>query len=98
LRSWSIYPFYCFPIYPFANQNFACEDILHPAFYVTAGQPTFPEGKRLKVLSLFFIDRLANYAAEDRKIRRCFEEAYREISASPLSLRLPKTVGLGGGD
>ena len=37
-----------------------------------------PEGQRLKVLSLFFIDRVANYAADDGKIRRWFVEAYEE--------------------
>jgi len=38
---------------------------------------------RLKVLSLFFIDRVANYAAEDGKIRLWFIEAYKELSALP---------------
>lgn len=40
-------------------------------------------GARLKVLSLFFIDRVANYAAEDGKIRHWFIEAYKELSAMP---------------
>ncbi|MBX9905362.1 MAG: DEAD/DEAH box helicase family protein [Burkholderiales bacterium] len=40
-----------------------------------------PAGQRLKVLSLFFIDRVANYAAADGKIRRWFTEAYLELSA-----------------
>lgn len=39
-----------------------------------------PPGQRLKVLSLFFIDRVANYAAADGKIRRWFIEAYQELS------------------
>jgi type III restriction enzyme len=43
---------------------------------------TLPQGQRLKVLSLFFIDRVANYAAADGKIRRWFIEAYTEIAAS----------------
>lgn len=43
-----------------------------------------PEGKRLKVLSLFFIDRVANYAPVDGKIRRWFEEIYQELAANPL--------------
>ncbi|SDW63701.1 type III restriction enzyme [Alicyclobacillus hesperidum] len=43
----------------------------------------FPEGKRLKVLSLFFIDRVANYADEDGKIRKWFEEAYTELARNP---------------
>jgi len=38
---------------------------------------------RLKVLSLFFIDRVANYVAEDGKIRLWFIDAYKEISALP---------------
>ncbi|MEA2173153.1 MAG: type restriction enzyme [Blastocatellia bacterium] len=39
-----------------------------------------PEGQRLKVLSLFFIDRVAHYMEEDGKIRRWFIEAYEELS------------------
>ena len=42
-----------------------------------------PEGKRLKVLSLFFIDRVANYAPADGKIRRWFEEYYQELAKTP---------------
>lgn len=38
---------------------------------------------RLKVLSLFFIDRVANYAAEDGKIRHWFIEAYKELATLP---------------
>ncbi|OFZ68889.1 MAG: DEAD/DEAH box helicase [Betaproteobacteria bacterium RBG_16_56_24] len=38
---------------------------------------------RLKVLSLFFIDRVANYAAEDGKIRHWFIEAYKELAVLP---------------
>ena len=38
-----------------------------------------PEGKRLKVLSLFFIDRVANYAEENGKIRKWFNEAYKTL-------------------
>jgi type III restriction enzyme len=44
---------------------------------------TQPEGKRMKVLSLFFIDRVANYYPEDGKIRNWFVDAYNEISALP---------------
>jgi type III restriction enzyme len=44
---------------------------------------SLPEGQRLKVLSLFFIDRVANYAREDGKIRRWFVEAYGETAANP---------------
>ena len=42
-----------------------------------------PEGRRLKVLSLFFIDRVANYYEETGKIRQWFVEAYQEIAAKP---------------
>lgn len=44
---------------------------------------TLPKERRLKVLSLFFIDRVANYADEDGKIRRWFSEAYEELSKEP---------------
>lgn len=44
---------------------------------------TLPDGRRLKVLSLFFIDRVANYWPEDGKIRHWFVEAYKEIAAHP---------------
>lgn len=38
---------------------------------------------RLKVLSLFFVDRVVNYATEDGKIRFWFEQAYKELSTLP---------------
>jgi len=41
------------------------------------------EGRRLKVLSLFFIDRVANYVDDDGKIRRWFIEAYKDLVARP---------------
>lgn len=41
---------------------------------------TFPESGRMKVLTLFFIDRVANYAPEDGKIRKWFEAEYRELA------------------
>lgn len=48
-----------------------------------------PEG-RIKVLSLFFIDRVANYANANGKIRKWFVEAYTEMAGrerySPLNL------------
>lgn len=40
-------------------------------------------GQRIKVLSLFFIDRVANYANEDGKIRTWFIEAYQRIASEP---------------
>jgi len=41
---------------------------------------TQPDGKKMKVLSLFFIDRVANYFPEDGKIRQWFVEAYEETA------------------
>jgi type III restriction enzyme len=49
------------------------------------------EAERLKVLSLFFIDRVANYADEEGKIRNWFIEAFNAISASSKYASLPKT-------
>jgi len=42
-----------------------------------------PAGSRMKVLSLFFIDRVANYFPEEGKIRRWFVEAYAQAAAQP---------------
>jgi type III restriction enzyme len=42
-----------------------------------------PAGGRIKVLSLFFIDRVAHYADADGKIRKWFVEAYAQISTQP---------------
>ena len=42
-----------------------------------------PNGSKLKVLSLFFIDRVANYYSDDGKIRKWFIESYNEISVMP---------------
>jgi type III restriction enzyme len=42
---------------------------------------TQPAGKRMKVLSLFFIDRVANYFPEEGKIRQWFVDAYSDIAA-----------------
>lgn len=44
---------------------------------------TQPDGKKMKVLSLFFIDKVANYFPEDGKIRQWFIEAYTEVAAKP---------------
>ena len=60
---------------------------------------TLPEGNRLKVLSLFFIDRVANYADEDGKIRLWFQEIYRELQAKPRynALNLPDVEAVHNG-
>ena len=52
-------------------------------------QRTLPEGQRLKVLSLFFIDRVANYWPQDGKIRHWFVESYQELAALPKYAELP---------
>jgi type III restriction enzyme len=41
-----------------------------------------PEEQRLKVLSLFFIDRVANYAPAEGKLRAWFSEIYGRLAAS----------------
>ncbi len=62
-------------------------------------QRRLPQGRRLKVLSLFFIDRVAKYVDPDGPIRRWFEEAYAEFSACPqyASLALPPVGVVHGG-
>jgi len=42
-----------------------------------------PEGQRMKVLSLFFVDRVAHYAEANGKFRQWFVELYQEISKLP---------------
>lgn len=46
------------------------------------------DDENIKVLSLFFIDKVANYVEEEGKIRRWFIDAYRNIS------KMPKYAGL----
>jgi len=55
------------------------------------------QGLDVKVLSLFFIDKVSNYRyydehgnAQNGKIARWFEEAYQELASSPLFNDLPK--------
>lgn len=55
------------------------------------------QGKAIKVLSLFFIDKVANYRVYDEngqpqngKLATWFEEAYTEIANKPLFKDLPK--------
>ena len=55
------------------------------------------QGLDVKVLSLFFIDKVANYRYYDEhgnrqngKLARWFEDAYKELAASPLFSDLPK--------
>lgn len=42
-----------------------------------------PDDQRMKVLSLFFIDRVANYKGDNPKIRDWFVEGYERISRKP---------------
>lgn len=46
------------------------------------------EEEQIKVLSLFFIDKVANYIETEGKIRRWFIDAYKQIS------KMPKYAGL----
>lgn len=55
------------------------------------------QGLDVKVLSLFFIDKVANYRYYDEhgnrqngKLARWFEEVYRDLAASPLFSDLPR--------
>jgi type III restriction enzyme len=53
-----------------------------------------PDGQRMKMLSLFFVDRVAHYANADGKFRQWFVELYNEISKSPRYASLkPLSVG-----
>ena len=71
------------------------DDLMRAQVYETVEQHLKKEralkGKGIKVLSLFFIDRVANYRAYNEdggsslgKIGRWFEEAYRELTAKPI--------------
>lgn len=53
-----------------------------------------PEGQRMKVLSLFFLDRVAHYAEAKGKVRGWFETEYETLRASPefALLALPSVV------
>ena len=71
------------------------DDLMRAQVYETVEQHLKKErtlrGKGIKVLSLFFIDRVANYRVYDEdgttslgKIGQWFEEAYRELTAKPI--------------
>lgn len=73
----------------------AGDDIMKAQVYETVEQHLKKEralrGKGIKVLSLFFIDRVANYRVYNEdgttglgKIGQWFEEAYRELTAKPI--------------
>jgi type III restriction enzyme len=70
-------------------------DIMKAQIYETVEQHLMKEralkGKGIKVLSLFFIDRVSNYRVYNvdgstslGKIGQWFEEAYRELTAKPI--------------
>lgn len=81
------------------------DDVMKAQVYETVEQHLKKEkalkGKGIKVLSLFFIDRVSNYRVynDDRttslgKIGQWFEEAYRELTAKPIYTGLiPFDVG-----
>jgi type III restriction enzyme len=57
-----------------------------------------PVLERMKVLSLFFIDKVAHYANADGKLRRWFEEAYVELSEGRFkALDLPPVEAVHAG-
>ena len=71
------------------------DDLMRAQVYETVEQHLKKErslkGKGVKVLSLFFIDRVANYRVYNEngttslgKIGRWFEEVYREMTAKPI--------------
>ncbi len=71
------------------------DDIYRAQIYETTEQHLKKEralkGKGIKVLSLFFIDRVANYRVYNKdgttslgKIGQLFEEAYQELTAKPI--------------
>jgi type III restriction enzyme len=73
----------------------AADDIMKAQVYEAVEQHLKKEralkGKAIKVLSLFFIDRVANYRIYNNdgttslgKIGRWFEESYRELTAKPI--------------
>jgi type III restriction enzyme len=75
------------------------DDVMKAQVYETIEQHLKKErvlkGKGIKVLSLFFIDRVANYRIYNEdgttslgKIGQWFEEAYRELTAKPIYKRL----------
>ncbi len=56
------------------------EQTIHEHFEKELLIERLPAGQRLKVLSLFFIDRVANYASADGKIRQWFVEGYEKLA------------------
>jgi type III restriction enzyme len=53
-----------------------------------------PPDQRMKVLSLFFVDRVAHYAEADGKFRQWFVELYSELSKLPrYATLIPLPVG-----
>lgn len=69
------------------------EETIRAHFLKEKDVQNLPEGKRLKVLSLIFIDKVSNYAEEQGKIRLWFNELYDKIKLEPefSSLSLPES-------
>ncbi|SFK48963.1 type III restriction enzyme [Halobacillus dabanensis] len=74
------------------------EEMIRAHFEKELEVKRMPIGKRLKVLSLIFIDKVANYADEDGKIHLWFNELYESIRKEERyqSLSLPSVEGVQG--
>lgn len=66
--------------YTDAIMRLQIEETIREHFDKELAVARLPQGERLKVLSLFFIDRVAHYANQDGKIRRWFVEAYQQLA------------------
>ena len=55
-----------------------------------------PPEQRMKVLSLFFVDRVAHYAEPDGKFRQWFVELYQEFAKQPRYAPLSPAAGGAG--
>lgn len=56
-----------------------------------------PANERMKVLSLFFIDRVAHYAPPDGKLRLWFEEEYKSLTSAMPELAMPSVESVHNG-
>ncbi len=74
------------------------EETVREHFKKEAALRDRPAGQRIKVLSLFFIDRVAHYAAADGKIRGWFEAAYRKVFLEGAAPPAPGTAGQAGAE
>lgn len=74
------------------------EEVIRAHFEKELEVEQMPIGKRMKVLSLIFIDKVANYADEDGKIYLWFNELYNSIKKEERyhSLSLPSVEEVQG--